>query len=188
MQATPPYNPGYIDQNPHDPHTIDCELDTLPPETETCSYTDTVCCSSSELANSALDREARKSAIIDRLMGHFSTFLATCNRASGFTQSANQSNQSSSRASQSSTTNDQSTHPRQSTNHATKRTLQAHDYDDLEEDGDCVPPPKKQKGISATVGSRTQRFACRYFKHNPRKYQHARSCVGPGWETVHRMK
>jgi hypothetical protein len=33
-----------------------------------------------------------------------------------------------------------------------------------------------------------KKFACPYFKRNPRKYQRFRSCPGPGWDTVHRVK
>lgn len=33
-----------------------------------------------------------------------------------------------------------------------------------------------------------RRFACPYFKRDPRKYRKHRSCVGPGWTAVHRVK
>lgn len=33
-----------------------------------------------------------------------------------------------------------------------------------------------------------KKLACPYFKRNPRKYQKCRSCPGPGWDTVHRLK
>ena len=33
-----------------------------------------------------------------------------------------------------------------------------------------------------------KKLACPYFKRNPRKYQRFRSCPGPGWDTVHRLK
>jgi hypothetical protein len=33
-----------------------------------------------------------------------------------------------------------------------------------------------------------RRLACPYFKRDPRKYSEERSCVGPGWRTVHRVK
>jgi hypothetical protein len=31
-------------------------------------------------------------------------------------------------------------------------------------------------------------LACPYFQHNPQKYSSQRSCPGPGWPTVHRVK
>ena len=32
------------------------------------------------------------------------------------------------------------------------------------------------------------KLACPYYKYNPRKYRHAKTCSGPGWQTVHRVK
>lgn len=33
-----------------------------------------------------------------------------------------------------------------------------------------------------------KRFACPYYKSNPGKFRHKRTCCGPGWPTVHRVK
>jgi hypothetical protein len=33
-----------------------------------------------------------------------------------------------------------------------------------------------------------RKFACPYFKRNPKKYRKWTSCPGPGWEEVHRVK
>ncbi|KAH8886341.1 hypothetical protein GQ53DRAFT_612925, partial [Thozetella sp. PMI_491] len=33
-----------------------------------------------------------------------------------------------------------------------------------------------------------QRFACPYFKRNPRKYSRVTTCLGPGWTEIHRVK
>ncbi|KAI1810434.1 hypothetical protein GGS20DRAFT_186249 [Poronia punctata] len=38
----------------------------------------------------------------------------------------------------------------------------------------------------ATNGS--VRFACPYYKRNPQKYMCQRTCIGPGWPSVHRIK
>ncbi|KAK3986407.1 hypothetical protein QBC44DRAFT_248364 [Cladorrhinum sp. PSN332] len=40
----------------------------------------------------------------------------------------------------------------------------------------------------AVGGGGKQKFACPYFKRNPRKYRNWTSCPGPGWEEVHRVK
>jgi hypothetical protein len=32
------------------------------------------------------------------------------------------------------------------------------------------------------------RFACPFYKRDPEKYRNQRSCPGPGWDTVHRLK
>ncbi|KAK4656270.1 hypothetical protein QC762_309840 [Podospora pseudocomata] len=33
-----------------------------------------------------------------------------------------------------------------------------------------------------------RRFACPFFKHNAAKYKHVKTCCGPGWKDVHRVK
>lgn len=33
-----------------------------------------------------------------------------------------------------------------------------------------------------------KRFACPYYKNNPGKFRQKRTCCGPGWPTVHRVK
>lgn len=37
-------------------------------------------------------------------------------------------------------------------------------------------------------GDEAKRFACPYFKRNPRKYCKEQTCVGPGWTEIHRVK
>ena len=48
-------------------------------------------------------------------------------------------------------------------------------------DGDDETTP----GFGATE---SKKLACPYFKRDPQKYQRVRSCPGPGWDTVHRLK
>ncbi|KAL2258177.1 hypothetical protein VTK26DRAFT_8624 [Humicola hyalothermophila] len=50
---------------------------------------------------------------------------------------------------------------------------------------------RAKKLISASATERPKRrkkFACPYYKRNPRKYRKWTSCPGPGWEEVHRVK
>lgn len=42
--------------------------------------------------------------------------------------------------------------------------------------------------ISEQSDAEGKKLACPYFKHDPQKYQKVRSCPGPGWDTVHRLK
>ncbi|OTA98187.1 hypothetical protein M426DRAFT_28695 [Hypoxylon sp. CI-4A] len=58
--------------------------------------------------------------------------------------------------------------------------------DDDDEDDSRRPKAKKSKGVDPA----TPFLACPYFKHDPSKYtgRNWRSCCGPGWKTVHRMK
>jgi len=58
------------------------------------------------------------------------------------------------------------------------------------EDDDEGGPNKRRRGSGTTIdGSETgARFACPYYKHDPDRYRNRRTCPGPGWGTVHRMK
>ncbi|KAK1752041.1 hypothetical protein QBC47DRAFT_306505 [Echria macrotheca] len=50
---------------------------------------------------------------------------------------------------------------------------------------------KKQKRATAdktVAGGSSKKFACPYFKRNPKKYSKWTSCPGPGWDEVHRVK
>ncbi|KAJ4289659.1 hypothetical protein N0V90_010988 [Kalmusia sp. IMI 367209] len=50
----------------------------------------------------------------------------------------------------------------------------------------------KRRRISITTTTEDSetgpRFACPFFKHDPNRYRNRRTCPGPGWPTVHRMK
>lgn len=41
---------------------------------------------------------------------------------------------------------------------------------------------------STSDGSAKRRFACPFYKRDPRRHQGRRSCSGPGWTSLHRMK
>jgi hypothetical protein len=56
-----------------------------------------------------------------------------------------------------------------------------------ESNGDGFGNDPKKPRMSAAPEDE-QRFACPYFKHNPIKYRDWRSCPGPGFKTVHRLK
>ncbi|KAF1830104.1 hypothetical protein BDW02DRAFT_573353 [Decorospora gaudefroyi] len=51
-------------------------------------------------------------------------------------------------------------------------------------------PNKRRRGSATnTDDSETgARFACPFYKHDPDRYRNRRTCPGPGWPTVHRMK
>ena len=66
---------------------------------------------------------------------------------------------------------------------------QGHEADD-DEEGDGAgegPPGKRVRQDDSNTGSK-KLLACPFFKHNPAKYANARSCVGPGWPSAHRVK
>lgn len=56
---------------------------------------------------------------------------------------------------------------------------------DSDEDEDGQGLGSKKIKIEENLG---KRLACPFFKRNPQRYQEERSCVGPGWRTVHRLK
>lgn len=59
------------------------------------------------------------------------------------------------------------------------------------DDDDDYGPNKRRRGSAATTADSSDsgvRFACPFYKHDPDKYRNRRTCPGPGWPTVHRMK
>ena len=72
----------------------------------------------------------------------------------------------------------------------------SHTYEDEESDG----RKKRRKVIATTMPSLldTKALACPFYKHNPRRYNprnenmssamRYRTCVGPGWETISRLR
>lgn len=72
---------------------------------------------------------------------------------------------------------------------SSKRKSRLEDHqppNDDEEDGSN----KRRRGSMATVESSETgaKFACPFFKNEPNRYRARRTCPGPGWPTVHRMK
>ncbi|KAL2022647.1 hypothetical protein VTK56DRAFT_4991 [Thermocarpiscus australiensis] len=55
-------------------------------------------------------------------------------------------------------------------------------------DGRRKKPKAAPSDSVASGGYGSRKFACPYFKRNPRKYRNWTSCPGPGWEEVHRVK
>ena len=58
-----------------------------------------------------------------------------------------------------------------------------------EADGDGRRKKAKRGPVDrVTSGDGGKKFACPYFKRNPKKYRNWTSCPGPGWDEVHRVK
>ncbi|KAF4973743.1 hypothetical protein FSARC_51 [Fusarium sarcochroum] len=62
---------------------------------------------------------------------------------------------------------------------------------------DCMDPEdspvdeSEQRSRKTNQSKKTPtspRFACPFYKHDPERYTTSRSCCGPGWESVHRVK
>ncbi|KAI1208013.1 uncharacterized protein F4807DRAFT_432828 [Annulohypoxylon truncatum] len=62
--------------------------------------------------------------------------------------------------------------------------------DDSDDDSDDEDPRRPRPSSGKGKATDTPFLACPYFKHDPRKYvgREWRSCCGPGWDSVHRMK
>lgn len=67
-----------------------------------------------------------------------------------------------------------------------KRRSQDDPPDDNSED-ESRNDPKRPKPEGPSVGGQ-RRFACPFFKRNPGRYQEVRSCPGPGYKSIHRLK
>jgi hypothetical protein len=58
-------------------------------------------------------------------------------------------------------------------------------------DGNGDDPNKRRKGNLNTNPAgrwKAKRYACPYYQRNPELYNGKRSCIGPGWTEVHRVK
>lgn len=66
------------------------------------------------------------------------------------------------------------------------KTNQSHESDG-EDDGDQRSGGRINKRTKTTT-ERGKKFACPYYKRDPGKFGHTRTCSGPGWDEVHRIK
>lgn len=70
-----------------------------------------------------------------------------------------------------------------------KRQLKSRDRDDEGSENDESNEQKPNKKRTKTDGDDNRRkFACPFFKHDPIRYKSHRTCVGPGWHEIHRVK
>ncbi|KAI3553002.1 hypothetical protein CABS03_03139 [Colletotrichum abscissum] len=70
-----------------------------------------------------------------------------------------------------------------------KRQLKGRDRDDEGSDNDESNEQKPNRKRTKTDGDDNRRkFACPFFKHDPIRYKSHRTCVGPGWHEIHRVK
>lgn len=70
-----------------------------------------------------------------------------------------------------------------------RRVKRGREEDDVEESGPRAAggdKAKKKKMNPKEANEKT--FACPFCKHDPAKYKKTKTCCGPGWEDVHRVK
>lgn len=59
--------------------------------------------------------------------------------------------------------------------------------DDEGEEGE-EEQPRKKRPDSAPVDDPKRKLACPFYRRNPERHKRHRSCAGPGWSTIHRLK
>ncbi|ETS83102.1 hypothetical protein PFICI_04978 [Pestalotiopsis fici W106-1] len=153
--------------------------------------------SSSESSFGLLTRYERKEFLLDRLMSYFFKLFASCRSSVSNTEAAagsdgvcfagtggisGNSRKISNDAKGKSNAQDRGAGGGQ------KRSFEKDDdNDDDANERDRKKPGKitRVDGVKRTTG---RKLACPYFKNNPEHPRLARSCSGPGWDTVHRIK
>ncbi|KAK1672493.1 hypothetical protein BDP55DRAFT_252105 [Colletotrichum godetiae] len=70
-----------------------------------------------------------------------------------------------------------------------KRQLKGRDQDDEGSENDDSKEQKPNKKRTKTdEDDNRPKFACPFYKHNPVRYKSHRTCIGPGWPEIHRVK
>lgn len=137
--------------------------------------------SDSSLVSPLLDAQRRQ--MVDRLMAEFRDLLNQTIRARGRPSGEGSPGASPSASQGPRQNNSQGSHGNRNQGWSRNQSLS----DNGEADGDG----KSGEGSSAAGAPEVRlgrKFACPYFKREPRKHRKHRSCVGPGWTTVHRVK
>jgi hypothetical protein len=126
--------------------------------------------------------EIYRRRIVDRLMSEFHSLLG---HSSSFRNCVTSSESPSSQTPPSSSpAGSSSQKPPQGTKHQRDREG-SEPPDDREGDGQRRQRPK----LTSPGGTPTsRRFACPYYRRNASKHQNCRSCAGPGWDSVRRVK
>ena len=130
-------------------------------------------------------RNTQKRLIVDLLMRQFWTAFVRFTESSGSTQDANNCGGIGKRTSETEGSTGLSQPSGSSSDVRSKRKFE----DIQDEDGGDDQRPRQFPAEPVQHEPDTGvNLACPYFKRNWRKYQRWRSCPGPGWKTVHRLK
>lgn len=142
--------------------------------------------SSDDSSPESISQSGQKKALVDRLMQYCYAILAnnyTQCKGDASTSYAPSSTSSSQGASgQAIDVPGQAAHGQNKKRSSQKDSEGSGDSDD--DEGSKGFGSKRAK-MEENMG---KRLACPFFKRNPQRYQEERSCVGPGWRTVHRLK
>ncbi|KAI1859822.1 hypothetical protein JX265_010271 [Neoarthrinium moseri] len=146
--------------------------------------------SSSDSEPTLLTRHDRKHLLVERLMRYFFELFSSCRSPTLITTtpgsgSAGHTGVTRNPESSESTADgiaSRSKAPDRSQEGAGKRAC-----DDDDDDRDESQPAKRLR-VPGSRHTAPKRLACPYFKNDPEHFLLARSCSGPGWDTVHRIK
>lgn len=138
--------------------------------------------------SAVISREQQKLVLVDRLMRYFYAWLdpRIGTSARGHNDGTSNSNTSFSPSRISSTVATSSSAI--SGEHGIKRRREeSSERGDNHSDEDDRKGKRRKRDNNVAVEI-IRKLACPYYKHEPSKYQTWRSCPGPGWDTVHRLK
>ncbi|KAH6970734.1 hypothetical protein BKA56DRAFT_596823 [Ilyonectria sp. MPI-CAGE-AT-0026] len=136
-----------------------------------------------------------KKFLFDRQMGYFYSLFAGCPSPSPYVRSHG----SGTGGSTNSSPQRQNGGTSQSLSHSSSRGItppgqklsrkrKDEDEDEDEDDQGHKRPRPAPHSQPHAVDEEQQRLACPFFKKEPDKYRQRRTCSGPGWNTVHRVK
>jgi hypothetical protein len=123
----------------------------------------------------------KKRRIIDSLMGQLEIFLAEWDWKAGFRQVPTGQPNTQNPACANSSLRPKA--PRGDNSGSKRRT-----EDTTNDDEEDASQPRVKRVRGSLTDTTAPLFACPYFKSNPQRYQRCRTCCGPGWSTVHRLK
>jgi hypothetical protein len=160
-----------------------CETTTSPGST----------CFDSEDEPGPLPLSERKRLLLDKLMVFFYSILSegslrdsyqSRGSGAGYAPKGHQG-----QGSHSSSGQDSSPHHSLSTSPNDFRTQGKRTFDrDDEDERDGKRPRASDSSKSDNQADSDAKLVCPFFRRNPERYQQQRSCLGPGWGTVHRVK
>jgi hypothetical protein len=134
--------------------------------------------SSSSIVSPLVNHYQRQA--VDRLMAEFKALL---DQGLGIRSRGSSETPSGAPTSQEISTSQQSNGPSRQDK---RKREDADDNDDLNRGGDGEGSKRAMLDIPSSAP--ILRFACPYYRRNPRRHTKHRSCAGPGWVSVHRVK
>jgi hypothetical protein len=144
---------------------------------------------STEEENEPSPMGAERHKVVDRVMNYFYTIFQAMPAVS---QKGREESQKSSSQTASNSSIDTSIPTSALVDPLNKRMgkhpRRNNDQDHSDEEDDQPPKRPKKEKVLAEPKNLKQKFACPYFQRDPEKYLTRRSCVGPGWDEMRRVK